>query len=106
PGHAAGPAPARGAGRPTGSVVHAGAGGAALLQPWLAPLSALSLEATEGETGGADIGPLALAGVPFAGVSVDGPPTYFDIHHSAADTFDKIDPEALGKQIAAFGVTA
>ena len=96
-----------GAGKPTGIVLHAGpGGGAALLQPWLTPLSALELPVTDGDTGGADIGPLAMGGVPFAGVSVDGPPTYFDIHHSAADTFDKIDPEALGKQIAAFAVTA
>ena len=43
--------------------------------------------------------------MPFAGVSVDGT-HYFDIHHSPADTFDKIDPEALAKQIAAFAVTA
>jgi hypothetical protein len=95
-----------GAGKPTAIVVHAGPGGADQLQPWLAPLSAFALHASDGDTGGADIGPLALSGVPFAGVSVDGPPTYFDIHHSPADTFDKIDPEALGKQIAAFAVTA
>ena len=31
---------------------------------------------------------------------------YFDIHHSAADTFDKIDREALAKEVAAFAVVA
>ncbi len=94
-----------GAARPTGIKVHAGAGAAALLEPWLAPLASLALEASEGEAGGADIGPLALAGVPFVGLSVDGT-HYFDIHHSAADTFDKIDPEALAKDAAAYAVTA
>lgn len=94
-----------GAARPTGIHVHAGAGGAALLQPWLAPLDALGLLATDAETGGADIGPLALAGVPFVGVSVDGA-HYFDIHHSAADTFDKIDAGALAQNAAAWAVTA
>ena len=94
-----------GAARPTAINVHAGAGGAALLQPWLAPLDALGLLASDAETGGADIGPLALAGVPFVGISVDGT-HYFDIHHSAADTFDKIDLEALAQDAAAWAVTA
>jgi Iap family predicted aminopeptidase len=94
-----------GAARPTGISVHAGAGAPALLEPWLAPLASLALQASEGEAGGADIGPLALAGVPFVGLSVDGT-HYFDIHHSAADTFDKIDPEALAKDVAAIAMTA
>ena len=66
---------------------------------------ALGLLASDAETGGADIGPLALAGVPFVGISVDGT-HYFDIHHSAADTFDKIDLEALAQDAAAWAVTA
>ena len=94
-----------GAARPTAIQVHAAPGGAALLQPWLLPLETLGLSASDGDTGGADIGPLGLAGVPFVGVSVDGT-HYFDIHHSAADTFDKIDPEALAKNAAAWAVTA
>ena len=94
-----------GAARPTSINVHAGPGGAAQLQQWLAPLDALQLPVNDGDTGGADIGPLGLAGVPFVGVSVDGT-HYFDIHHSAADTFDKIDPEALAKDAAAWAVTA
>jgi carboxypeptidase Q len=94
-----------GAGRPLGISVHSGGQGAALLQPWLAPLSSLELSAEDGESGGADIGPLGLAGVPFVGVRVDGK-IYFDIHHSPADTFDKIDPESLAKDAAAFAVTA
>jgi len=92
-----------GAARPLGVSVHSGGDGPALLKPWLAPLESLGIEPTEGDAGGADIGPLALAGVPFVGVPVDGT-HYFDIHHSAADTFDKIDPEALAKEVAAFAV--
>jgi len=40
--------------------------------------------------GGADIGPLAEFGVPQIGLEVDMA-TYFDIHHTNADTFDKVD---------------
>jgi hypothetical protein len=94
-----------GAARPLGVAVHAGGDGAALLRPWLAPLVSLGIEPTDGDAGGADIGPLGMAGVPFAGVPVEGA-HYFDIHHSAADTFDKIDPEALAKEIAAYAMTA
>ncbi len=94
-----------GAARPLGVAIHAGEGGAALLKPWLSSLESLGLEPTDGETGGADIGPLGMAGVPFVGVPVDGT-HYFDIHHSAADTFDKIDPEALAQEVAAFAVVA
>jgi hypothetical protein len=94
-----------GAARPTGIAVHAGGDGAALLRPWLTPLATLGLEPADGDAGGADIGPLGLAGVPFVGVPVEGA-HYFDLHHSAADTFDKIDPEALAKEVAAYAVTA
>ena len=31
---------------------------------------------------------------------------YFDLHHSAADTLDKIDPEELAKNAAAIAVVA
>lgn len=94
-----------GAARPVRVDVHAGGQGASLLQPWLAPLATLQIEAVDGETGGADIGPLARAGVPLVGVAVDGT-RYFDIHHSAADTFDKIDPQELAQDAAAFAMTA
>ena len=94
-----------GAGRPLAIAVHSGGEGAALLRPWLAPLAPLELDAEDGDAGGADIGPLAMAGVPFVGVKVDGS-AYFHIHHSPADTFDKIDPESLAKGAAAYAVTA
>ena len=51
--------------------------------------------------GGADIGPLAAAGVPVFGLSQDGT-RYFDLHHTADDTLDKIDPEQLSQNVAAW----
>jgi len=46
--------------------------------------------------GGADIGPLAEHGVPQIGLEVDMA-TYFDIHHTSADTFDKVVKEDLDR---------
>lgn len=51
--------------------------------------------------GGADIGPLAEAGVPVFGLSQDGT-RYFDLHHTADDTLDKIDPEQMSQNVAAW----
>ena len=59
---------------------------------------------TEGH-GGADIGPMAPAGVPTVGLDTDGR-TYFDIHHTDADTLDKVDPPALADDVAAVAVLA
>jgi carboxypeptidase Q len=55
--------------------------------------------------GGADIGPMAPAGVPLAGLDTDGR-TYFDIHHTEADTLDKVDPAALAANVAAVATLA
>ena len=51
--------------------------------------------------GGADIGPLAGAGVPVFGLNQDGT-RYFDLHHTADDTLDKIDPDQLNQNVAAW----
>ncbi|GAA0627830.1 M28 family metallopeptidase [Brevundimonas kwangchunensis] len=51
--------------------------------------------------GGVDIGPLAEAGVPVFGLAQDGT-RYFDLHHTADDTLDKIDPEQLTQNVAAW----
>ena len=51
--------------------------------------------------GGADIGPLAEAGVPVFGLSQDGT-RYFDLHHTADDTLNKIDPEQMSQNVAAW----
>ena len=95
-----------GAGRPLSLSVRAGAGGAQAMTEWLAPLSTLGLaEATEGGEGGADIGPLGEARVPFASIQQDTT-HYFDFHHSAADTFDKVQPQALASNAAVFAWVA
>jgi Zn-dependent M28 family amino/carboxypeptidase len=52
---------------------------------------------------GADIAPLAKAGVPTFGIMQDAR-TYFNYHHSAADTLDKIVPQELRENAAAMAV--
>ncbi len=55
--------------------------------------------------GGADIGPLMQDGVLGLGLQPEGS-TYFDLHHSPADTFDKIDPDHLARNTAALALMA
>ena len=96
-----------GAGRPLGITVRAagGEGGApspavGMLTAWLTPLVALgSAELSEGGEGGADLGPMGPSAVPFLGVRQDTS-HYFDVHHSAADTLDKVEPQALAANAA------
>jgi Zn-dependent M28 family amino/carboxypeptidase len=52
---------------------------------------------------GADIAGMAQAGVPTLGIMQDGR-TYFDYHHTAADTLDKIVPRELRENAAAMAV--
>ena len=49
---------------------------------------------------GVDIGPIVEAGVPGIGHRADGT-HYMDVHHSRADTFDKVDPDELAGNVAA-----
>lgn len=91
-----------GGGKPLGVVLKAGAGGDALVRRFLSPLQALGAgQLLEGEAGGADLSPMAPAQVPLVGVRVDTS-KYFDVHHTAADTLDKVDPQALAQSTAAF----
>jgi carboxypeptidase Q len=55
--------------------------------------------------GGADIGPIMREGVVGANLDVDGS-RYFDIHHTQADTLDKIDPRDLSLCVATLAVFA
>jgi carboxypeptidase Q len=55
--------------------------------------------------GGADIGPLMRDGVPGASLDVDGT-HYFDIHHTQADTLDKVNPRELALCVATMAVMA
>ena len=69
------------------------------LQAALKPLGIVpgSLEKADGS----DIGPLIEAGLPAVGLNQDGT-HYFDIHHTPDDTLDKVDPEALRQNVAAW----
>ena len=52
---------------------------------------------------GADIGPSVQAGnIPALSLDVDG--NYFLIHHTEADTIDKIDPMDMARNAAAIAV--
>jgi hypothetical protein len=62
----------------------------------LAPIGA-SISREQARDGGADLE--SLVGVPLAGLAQDGT-RYFDIHHSADDTMDKIDPEQMRQNVA------
>jgi len=89
-----------GAGRPTGVRVTAGQGGIELVQAWARPLAALGADRVSPDGGGADISPLAYARVPRLSIEQDAS-RYFDWHHSAADTLDKVDPRELSEATAA-----
>jgi Zn-dependent M28 family amino/carboxypeptidase len=56
-------------------------------------------------SGGADISPLRPFGVPLFTVQQDFS-TYFDFHHTANDTFDKIEPVSLDRVVAAVAAFA
>jgi Zn-dependent M28 family amino/carboxypeptidase len=54
---------------------------------------------------GPDIGPMAAKGMPWAELAQDGT-DYFDYHHTANDTLDKINAKDLDQQVAAYAVLA
>lgn len=70
--------------------------------PWLAPVGAAEL--TPGYSG-ADIGGLVRNGAVGLGLSHDMT-GYWPVHHTEADTFDKIDPAAVKKNVAAMAIMA
>ncbi|HEV7515596.1 MAG TPA: M28 family peptidase [Thermoanaerobaculia bacterium] len=55
--------------------------------------------------GGADLSPLAPARVPILDFNQDGT-SYFDWHHTANDTADKIDPKEIDQNVAAWAAVA
>ncbi len=72
---------------------------AKLLQTALAPLGIVPGALDEAE--GSDVGPMIAAGVPGVGLSQDGT-YYFDYHHTPDDTLDKVDPDDLRQNVAAW----
>lgn len=94
-----------GAGRPLGASVGAGPGGLELVARWLAPLAAMGAGAVRAGDGGVDIGPLLHERVPVLELWQEGS-RYFQWHHSAADTFDKVVPQELLLSTGALAVLA
>ena len=72
--------------------------------PLLARIAAGNIE-REAEGPEADVQPLVDRGVPGMGLKTD-PSRYFWYHHSAGDTFDKIQPAELARCVAALAVMA
>lgn len=70
----------------------------------LTPIGIVPSSQPPGE-GGADVAPLGEAGVPIFLLSQDGT-KYFDYHHTADDTLDKVDPAALSQNVAAWAALA
>src|SRR5260221_8403050 len=66
-------------------------------------LAGIHAETIAPSGGGADIGPsVQQAGIPALSLEVDG--NYFLIHHTPADTIDKIDPLEIARSSAAIAV--
>ena len=92
-----------GAGRPLRVLVRGGEGAESFLAPLLRPLAVLGMDTVPRKSTqyGADLHNLARKrGLPTVHLSQDST-HYFDVHHSAADTLDKIDPAALAQSTAA-----
>ena len=94
-----------GAGHPLGFSVKISPAGLAALRPIvdvLKPVGCTILRSTSASPG-SDIEPLVEAGVPGIGIMQDSR-KYFDYHHTAADTLDKVDPQNLRENAAAMAL--
>jgi carboxypeptidase Q len=94
-----------GAFRPLGMRLVGTDSAVAMLRPIGALLARIQATKAEPGEGEADIAPLLAAGVPGAGLDVDGT-RYFWYHHTDADTPDKLDPAEVARCVAAFAVWA
>jgi hypothetical protein len=96
-----------GAGRSLGVRAAVRLASLAALQPVQSALAVIGAPGLEYSAGrlGADISALQAAGVPGFSPLLDAR-RYFDYHHTAADTFDKVDPQNLRTQLATLAVLA
>jgi len=96
-----------GAAHPLGFSVRMSAPAAELLRPVTNVLESFGATALQPSPypPGADIATMSENGVPALGLEQDGR-TYFDYHHSAADTLDKVVPAELRENAAAMAVMA
>ncbi len=96
-----------GAGKPLGLAMHVAPESLTKLQPVfdaLVPIGA-SAVARRQETVGSDPDQMQNAGVPGFEPLLDAR-HYFDYHHTAADTLDKVDPKNLQRMVATMAVLA
>jgi Zn-dependent M28 family amino/carboxypeptidase len=96
-----------GAGRPLGVSAHIPGAALPQLIPLVAaltPMGAGILDRRD-EAAGSDVKFLDEGGVPSLAPIVDTR-HYFDYHHTAADTLDKIDPENIRRQVAVLAMMA
>jgi len=94
-----------GAGQPLGFGVTSGAGGIEQVTKLVQALESLGATRIVKGGGGTDIGPMRAAGVPLLGLQQDMT-RYFDWHHTAADTLDKVDPRDLSDNAVAMAFMA
>ena len=94
-----------GAGHPLGFNVKISANALPALKPVQDVLRTFgaNLIKTTNYSPGSDIAPLAQKGVPTLGIMQDSR-TYFNYHHTAADTLDKIVPQELRENAATMAV--
>ena len=84
----------RGGFTPRGFTISADSATRKKIQHWKSLLEPYGLTDFSQEGGGADIGPLAQQGVALIGFLPDSQ-RYFSLHHTAEDTFDKVDKREL-----------
>ncbi len=94
-----------GGARPLGFGVSAGAGALDVVKRLAARLAPFAADDVQEGGGGADISPMAPAGVPQLGLRQDST-HYFDVHHTMADTLDKVDPHDLAMNATAMAAMA
>ncbi len=95
-----------GAGRIYGFDAHVAPDAQPAMQQIATALAPLGIESLPGKGDPeSDIGPATENGVAWAWLGHDGS-DYFDLHHTADDTLDKVDPKALAQNVAAYAVFA